>query len=233
MGLNIAVFVPEGIVLTSDSLAFLRQEDEGFMASSKRTFTVWGRFLISFVGNGFISGKPYGCFVQEIENRLINLEKSSVEEFGNQINNYLKQYQKKDEEPIIVYVAGSSVTDLGLYNELFLIEQDKISKLNQPNGQEEVYNYHLIGRGLWSNKLLLPTTFEDNHSDTKELFEAARIDFSKYSLEEAVNFSQFLIRTTADMDKFIQKRASVDLKITTCVVTSRGAKEVSNKTNNQ
>lgn len=226
MGLNIAVFVPEGIVLASDSLAFLRQEDEGFMASSKRTFTIWGRFLISFVGNGFINGKPYGCFVQEIENKLINIQKGSVEEFVNQINNYLKQFHKKDEEPIIVYVAGSSVADLGLHNELFLIEQDKISKLNQSNGQEEVYNYHLIGRGLWSNKLILPTFFEDEHSDSKELFEPARIDFSKYSLEDAKNFAHFLIRTTADMDKFTQTRASVDLNITTCIVTSKGTMEL-------
>ena len=227
MGLNIAVFVPEGIVLASDSLAFLRQEDEGFMASSKRTFTIWGRFLISFVGNGFINGKPYGCFVQEIENKLINLQKGSVEEFVNQINKYLKQFNKKDEEPIIAYVAGSSITDLGLHNELFLIEQGKISKLNQPNGQEEeVYNYHLIGRGLWSNKLILPTFFEDEHSDSKELFEPARIDFSKYSLEDAKNFAHFLIRTTANMDKFTQTRASVDLNITTCIVTSKGTTEL-------
>ena len=226
MGLNIAVFVPEGIVRASDSLAFLRQEDEGFMASSKRTFTIWGRFLISFVGNGFINGKPYGCFVQEIENKLDNLQKGSVEDFCNQINNYLKQFQEKDEEPIIVYVAGSSVTDLGLHNEIYLIEQDKVAKLNQPNGQEDVYNYHLIGRGLWSNKLILPTTFEDEHSGTKELFEAARIDFSKYSLEDAKNFAHFIIRTTVDMDKFTQTRSSVDLNITTCVVTSKGAIEI-------
>lgn len=226
MGLNIAVFVPEGIVLSSDSLAFLRQEDEGFMASSKRTFAIWGRFLISFVGNGFINGKPYGYFVQEIENRLINLQKGPVDEFVNEINNYLKQLYKEDEEPITVYVAGSSVTNLGLHNELFLIEQDKISKLNQPNDQIEVYNYHLIGRGLWCNKLILPTTFEDEHSDTKELFEAARIDFSKYSLEDAKNFAHFLIHATANMDKFTQTRASVDLNITTCIVTSKGAMEV-------
>ena len=226
MGLNIAVFVPEGIVLSSDSLAFLRQEDEGFMASSKRTFTILGKFLISFVGNGFINGKPYGCIIQEIENRMTNLQNDTVEDFVNHLNSFLKQFHKEDEEPITVYVAGSSITDLGLHNELFLIEQDKITKLNQPNGQEEVYNYHLIGRGLWSNKLILPTSFKDEHSGTKELFEAAKIDFSKYSLEDAKNFTHFIIRTTADMDRFTQTRASVDQNITTCIVTSKGAIEV-------
>lgn len=226
MGLNIAVFVPEGIVLSSDSLAFLRQEDDGFTASSKRTFSIWGRFLISFVGNGFINGKPYGCFVQEIENRLSCQQKGSVQEFANQINNYFQQFQKVNEEQVTVYVAGSTVTESGLRNELYLIEHDKISKLNQSDGQEEVYNYHLIGRGLWSNKLILPTIFDDEHADTKELFEAARIDFSKYSLEDAKNFAHFLIRATADMDKFTQTRTSVDLNITTCIVTSMGTKEV-------
>ena len=225
MGLNIAVFVPEGIVLSSDSLAFLRQEDEGFMASSRRTFTIGGRYIISFVGNGFINGKPYGCFIQEIENRMPNLQKDTIEDFVNHISFLFKQFQKEDEEPITVYVAGSSITASGLYNELFLIEQDKITKLNHLNGQE-VYNYHLIGHGVWSNKLILPTTFENEILDTKELFKAARIDFSKYSLEDAKKFARFLIRVTADMDKFTQTRASVDLNITTCIVTSSGAVEV-------
>ena len=196
------------------------------MASSKRTFTILGRFIISFVGNGFINGKPYGCIIQEIENRMTNLQQDTVEDFVNHIYFFLKQFQKEDKESIIAYVAGSSITDLGLHNDLFLIEQDTITKLNQSNGQEEVYNYHLIGRGLWINKLILPTTYEDEHSDTKEFFEAAKIDFSKYSLEDAKSFAHFVIRTTADMDKFTQTRASVDQNITTCIVTSKGAIEV-------
>ena len=226
MGLNIAVFVPEGIVLSSDSLAFLRQGDEGFTASSKRTYTVWGRFLVSFVGNGFINGKPYGYYIQEIENQLLDLQGKTVEYFASHINKFLYQFRNENEEPVLVYVAGSYVSDSGLHHELFLIEQDKITRLNQSNGQEEVYNYHLIGRRLWSNKLVLPTTFEDEHSGTKESFEAARIDFSKYSLEDAIEFAHFLIRTTAEMDMFIQTRASVNLNISTCIVTSKGAIEV-------
>lgn len=227
MGLNVAVFIPEGIVLASDSLAFLRQEDEGFIASSKRTFTIGGRFIISFVGNGYINGKPYGYIVQKVENIMHNLQKKSTEGFVNDINILLKQFQKEDEEPITVYVAGSMVTDKGLRNELFLIEHNKVTKLNHSNGQEEVYNYHLIGRMFWTNKLMLPTTFEEEHSNTKELFEEARIDFSKYSLKDAQNFACFLIRTTANMDMFTQTRASVDLNITTCIVTTQGAVELS------
>jgi hypothetical protein len=229
MGLNVAVFVPEGIVLASDSLAFLRQEDEGFLASSKRTFTIGGKFVISFVGNGYINGKPYGCVVQIIENIMTSQHKESTESFVNYINNFLKHIQQEGEESITVYVAGSTVTDIGLCNELFLIEHNKVIKLNHSNGQGEVYNYHLIGRSFWTNKLILPTTYEDEHSDTRDFFEEARIDFSKYSLEDAKNFACFLIRTTVDMDNFTQTRASVDLNITTCIVTSQSAVEVRNQ----
>lgn len=49
----------------------------------------------------------------------------------------------------------------------------------------------MIGRGLWINKLVLPVTFKDQQSDINESFEAAKIDFSKYSLDDAEKFAHF------------------------------------------
>lgn len=72
-----------------------------------------------------------------------------------------------------------------------MIDCDNVIKLNESNEKNEVYNYHMIGRGLWINKLVLPTTFEDQQSEVNELFEAAKIDFSKYSLEDAENLLNF------------------------------------------
>lgn len=222
MGLNIAVFVPEGIVLSSDSLAFLRQNDEGFEASSKRTFTVWNRFLVSFVGGGFINGKPYGYYIQEIESKRNSIQIDHVKHFTEFFLEFFKHFHNENEEPFIVYIAGSSIEESRLHHELYLIDCDNVIKLNESNEKNEVYNYHMIGRGLWINKLVLPTTFEDQQSEVNELFEAAKIDFSKYSLEDAEKFAQFLICTTAQMDKFIQTRATVNLNITTGTVTSQG-----------
>lgn len=222
MGLNIAVFVPEGIVVASDSLAFLRQDDEGFEASSKRTFAIWNRFLVSFVGGGFINGKPYGYYIQEVESKRKSIQVDCVKDFVVYLLKFFKHLLHEDEEPLTIYVAGSSIEDSSLRHELYLIDHDNIIKLNAPNGEEEVYNYHLIGRGFWINKLVLPTTFEDKRLGVNELFEAAKIDFSKYSLYDAEKFAHFLIRTTAEMDEFIQTRATVNLNITTGIVTVQG-----------
>ena len=52
--------------------------------------------------------------------------------------------------------------------------------------------------------------------------EAAKIDFSKYSLDDAAKFAHFFIRTTAEMDKIIQTRAIVNLNVTTGTVTAQG-----------
>lgn len=221
MGLNIAVFVPEGIVLSSDSLAFLRQNDEGFEALSKRTFAVWNRFLVSFIGGGFINGKPYGYYMQDIESKRISNQISCVKDFVDYLSKFFKHFHN-EEEPLTVYIAGSSIEESGIRHELYLIDCDSIIKLNEPNGKDEVYNYHMIGRGLWINKLVLPTTFEDKLSKVNESFEAAKIDFSKYSLDDAAKFAHFLIRTTAEMDKFIQTRATVNLNIITGIVTAQG-----------
>lgn len=222
MGLNIAVFVPEGIVLSSDSLAFLRQDDEGFEASSQRTFAIWNKFLVSFVGGGFINGKPYGYYIQEIESKRMSIQIDYVKDFVDYLSKFFKHFQNENEEPLTVYIAGSSIENSRLHHELYLIEHDNIIKLNEPNGKEEVYNYHMIGRGFWINKLVLPTTFEDKQSEVNEAFEAAKIDFSKYSLYDAEKFAHFLIRTTAEMDEFIQTRATVNLNITTGIVTAQG-----------
>lgn len=222
MGLNIAVFVPEGIVLSSDSFAFLRQDDEGFEASSKRTFAIWDRFLVSFVGGGFINGKPYGYYMQGIESKRMSIQIDCVKDFVVYLFKFFKHFYNEDEEPLTIYIAGSSIEDSRLRHELYLIDKDNIIKLNEPNGKEEVYNYHMIGRGFWINKLVLPTTFENKQSKVKESFEAAKIDFSKYSLYDAERFAYFLIRTTAEMDEFIQTRATVNLNITTGIVTAQG-----------
>lgn len=223
MGLNIAVFVPEGIVLSSDSLAFLRQDDEGFEALSKRTFAVWNRFLVSFVGGGFINGKPYGYYVQEIECKRMSIRIECVKDFVNYLIKYFNLLHNKNEEPLTIYIAGSSIKESGICHELYLIDRDNVVILNKSNGKDEVYNYHMIGKGLWINKLILPTAFKDKQSGVNEVFEAAKIDFSKYSLDDAEMFANFLIRTTVEMDRFTQTRATVDLNVTTGVVTVRGA----------
>lgn len=222
MGLNIAVFIPEGIVLSSDSLAFLRQDDEGFEASSKRTFAVWNRFIVSFVGGGFINGKPYGYYIQEIESKRISIQIGCVKDFVDYLSYFFMHLLPKNEESLTIYIAGSSIKESGVRHELYLIDRDNIIKLNEPNGKDEVYNYHMIGRGLWINKLVLPVTFKDQQSDINESFEAAKIDFSKYSLDDAEKFAHFLIRTTVDMDKFIQTRATVNMNVTTGIVTTQG-----------
>lgn len=222
MGLNIAVFVPEGIVLSSDSLAFLRQDDEGFEASSQRTFAVWDRFLVSFVGGGFINGKPYGYYIQEIESKRMSVQIGCVKDFVIYISKSFNNFHNEAEEPLTIYIAGSSIEESRLCHELYLIDRDNILKLNAPNGKDEVYNYHLIGKGLWINKLVLPTTFKDKQTEVNETFEAAKIDFSKYSLYDAEKFAHFLIRTTVEMDRFIQTRATVNLNVTTGIVTAQG-----------
>lgn len=222
MGLNIAVFVPEGIVLSSDSLAFLRQDDEGFEASSKRTFAVWNRFLVSFVGGGFIKGKPYGYYMQEIESKRTSIQIDCVKDFVDYLSKFFRHFHNENEEPLTVYIAGSFIEESGVHHEIYLIDRDNTIKLNESNGKDEIYNYHIIGRGLWINKLVLPTAFEDKQSEVNESFEAAKIDFSKYSLDDAEKFAHFLIRTTAEMDKFIQTRATVNLNITTGIVTAQG-----------
>lgn len=111
MGLNVAVFVPEGIVLAADSMAFIRTEDEGYVSSSERIFSCIDRFVISFVGNGYVGDMPYGYIVNNLLSTGIDRNISTAE-FAKKTNSFISQL--KVEESLSVYVAGIDIIDNNL-----------------------------------------------------------------------------------------------------------------------
>ena len=84
-----------------------------------------------------------------------------------------------------------------------------------------VYNYHFVGRSLWLNKLLLPTSYtveQENKID----FDSVDIDFSKYSLEDAVDFSKTFFRLSRELDNIAQVKQMVGEYLTIGILTTNG-----------
>lgn len=221
MYLNVAVFVPEGIVLSSDTLAFVRNGDDGYFSESQRTFCLWNRYILSFVGNGYIGGLPYGYYINDFmfKNRQVTFQ--SVIDFLRCFFEYIKDYPIDKNEAI--YCAGYDDNGIDLIPSLLLLERENIIRLNYDESNSQVlYNYHIVGNNLWINKLFLPTIFKDNVIGQEEEFQAASIDFSKYSIPAAVDFAHFLFSLTEQMDAIIQLRTTVNRKITTALITPLG-----------
>ena len=219
MSLNIAVFVPEGITIVSDTLAFLKTNgDDGFPSSAQRTFCIDNRYILSFTGCNYINGMPYGYYVNSFLSTYHSVTIKSTFEFSDLFRKFINNHIPNDDVPI--YIAGYDEIENRREAFLYLIDKGKIIRLNYDDkGAQFLYNYHSIGNSLWINKLILPTTYSDEFNKQDEKFQAACIDFSKYSLMAAIDFAHFLLSTTYKMDSFAQINPTVNTQYTTAIIT--------------
>ena len=67
MGLSIAVFVPEGIIIGCDNQAEVNNADDGYIQSKQtKIFSFADKYLINVIGTGFLKGLPYAYHVEKI-----------------------------------------------------------------------------------------------------------------------------------------------------------------------
>ena len=104
---------------------------------------------------------------------------------------------------------------------IFLSDNGQLIPINRGKDNKIVYNYHFVGRSLWLNKLLLPTSYtveQENKID----FDSVDIDFSKYSLEDAVDFSKTFFRLSRELDNIAQVKQMVGEYLTIGILTTNG-----------
>lgn len=224
MGLSIAVFVPEGIIVATDGLEEIHNadEDQGFLHKKlKRLFVYKDRFIICIHGYGFINGLPCAYYIRKVFASLECIDFHNVTEFAKVFGDKLSLYIDKN--------AGLSFYILGMDTEgnnepvphIFLYDNRKLFHINSGNDNKIVYNYHSIGRCFWLNKLLLPTSYAIE-KDEKVDFESVDIDFSKYSIDDAVDFLKTLFRLSREMDNIAQLKQMVGEYLTFGILTVDG-----------
>lgn len=223
MGLAVTVFVPEGIAIVTDGLAEIRNadSDNGFLQKKQKClFSFKNRFLLCVQGEGFVNGMPYAFFINRILKAMENLDFESTEnfclEFKNRVNTVISSKEK-----IVFYIAGiDSTEDANPIPVVYLLDNN-LHIINQSNNKTVVYNYHSFGRNVWINKLLLPTTFKQGKDEYIE-FDNCYIDFSKYSMEEAIEFGKSILEISHKMDKFTQLKQMVGEYVSVGFITING-----------
>ena len=225
MGLSIAVFVPEGIVIASDGLAEIRNlsDDQSFLhKKQRRLFIFQNRFLVNIHGGGYAKGMPYAFYIEDVFSKLESTQFSTITDFATAFNFEMKSFLD-DKQKLSFYVMGLEEDDK-LHTPtpiLLLWDNDHPSIINRSIDNKIVYNYHSVGHGLWLNKLLLPTSFEMGNGE-KICFENVDIDFTKYSLEDAFDFSKDLFAISRTMDKIVQLKQMIGDYISYGIMTRDG-----------
>ena len=223
MGLSIAVFVPEGVVIACDGLAEIHnnKNDQGFLHKmQKRLFVFNDRYLVNIHGDGFIKGLPCAYYVNKIFKKLMQKQYDNTECFSTDFNNEFKKHVDSDERQSF-YVVGLEQVDADSVPFVLLNENGNNMRINYGNDNNIVYNYHTVGRSIWVNKLLLPTSYEISDSEKMD-FESVDIDFSKYSIGDAVDFSKTFISLTKKLDELVQLKQMVGENITYGILTLDG-----------
>jgi hypothetical protein len=214
MGLAIAVFVPEGIVIASDGLSEIRnaKNDAGFFQTNQKNIFVYkNKYIICALGSGYANGLPYAYYIEKVIFSLSKKTYISTYEFARDFDSDIRKSIGTGDN-VLFYIAGvDTPTDDSFSPKVYLIDNNQIVAVNQGKNNEPVYNYHSIGRSVWLNKLLLPTSLKCENNKYID-FETFEIDFSKYSLDDAVLFASNMIYISYRMDDFAQLKQMVGKK---------------------
>lgn len=224
MGLSIVLFVPDGIVLATDGLSEVRNNecDQSFLhKSQKHQFVYEHRYVVSIQGSGFYKGLPYSYYANKIFLNLKYQELDNTNAFANAFYIELSKHIESTND-LIVYIAGIDIINNDAKPYVYIITNNKIQPINVGEDGCIVYNYHAIGQTYWINKLLLPSEYVNDTGDCIS-FKGADIDFSKFSLDEAIEFAETMIQFSCKMNYLTQLSQVIGEKINVCVLPIYGS----------
>lgn len=210
MGLAVTVFTPEGIVVASDGLAEVRNDSHDqtyFHDKQKRLFVYQNKFAINIICDGYYQGLPYAYHIYRIFEEFNRLEFNSTYDFSTVLNNKICHYFEGI-NGFAIYVAGIDIDSTGRsLPSVYLVENNSVTQINKGINGNIVYNYHTIGHSYWVNRLLMKMPSDNDMIDDSN--GDIDIDFSKFSLDEAVDFAITIIDVSRKMDIMAHLRRSI------------------------
>lgn len=218
MAINIAIFVPEGMVIASDCLSFMRNvRDDGFSHThTKRTFGLFNKYAISFCDNGYAQGLPYGYYVAKFQQDNWNLANQRPAEVASAFVKYLTDFHNlKDFDKF--YIAGYDKLNNQSIPYVAFYESNELHVVNIDKDNNSVYNFHAIGETYWLYKILLNTKIIEDKSEVE--FGNIDIDFTKYSIADAEEFAKSLILISAKLDYLAQFSNRIGENVTLATIT--------------
>jgi len=215
MSLVITVFVPEGIVLAADSrLSLTYETKEGTPQqnykhtitasdSNDKVFLVKDKFGISTCGTADIKGIPIAGFINQfIENKIT--DSTEVDQIPQLLLDFFGQPYNFPN--IYFYVSGFKIEQGVSTPHTYHIDIPKKTsiKINTPQNQ---FGANWGGETEIMSRLLSPIKLNQNNQWID--LNPAPIPFNFFTLQDAVDFSIYAIRTTIESFRFQQRPKTV------------------------
>jgi 20S proteasome alpha/beta subunit len=228
MSLIIVLYVPTGIVVSADSRTTgTRQINTPDPQDSSQTiqvqtnivlsdhadkvFEVYGRFGIGAFGHALVNNMPIAHYVEQFEHHYADNRPGSTEDLSN---NLLDYFRKFDPIPKVSFVAVGYDNNTPFIYGVNVAENKKERYNAKPDGS---INYNIVSGGEADivNRLLSQPQFNP--------------PFQVMNLQDAVDYSRHLIRSTIDQMRFEPRFPNVGGSIDTLLVTCTGARFLKKK----
>ncbi len=211
MSLVLTVYVREGIIMAADSRITLDQTTPsgtnstihlavGMSDTNRKIFVTENNIGINTYGTADINRVPIAGFIDSFIRGLP--ASATVKQTADELLNHFCSYNPVPQTTF--YVAGYNKTTQE--QEVYLVEimNHNVVKMNQPNDQGVVYGgeYDVVSR------LIQPVFLKDSQNNYQPL-PTFPIPYSFFTIQDAVDFSVYLIKTTIDTMRFQSRHKTV------------------------
>jgi 20S proteasome alpha/beta subunit len=236
MSLIITLFVREGIVMAADSrltLSFPRTTAEGqnntlsitSSDSAKKLFLTPNNIGIATCGPADIDGVPIAGFIESFIGEKINEESSSIEQVANELKVYFAALGVRP--GTIFHVAGYLKVNEQFEQNLFFVDPaaDTVTQLNTANQQGANWG----GEIDVLQRLLNDVSLTQPDGSAPIPLPSFGVPFEYFTLQDAIDFAYFGIRSTIDTLKFQKREKTVGGPIDVLVITPESSHWIEQK----
>lgn len=180
----------------------------GMSDSNYKTFLAQDRIGISTFGQADINGAPIGGFIDTFIREHLP-EALSISEFANALNNHFRTFKPIPDAGF--HIAGYEETDNGIKQMVFRVapfhNSVVLTNSDTPQG-EPSQGVSWDGEGDILARLLQPVYTRDNNGDFHQL-PYFQIPWQFFTLQDAIDFAVYAIRTTIDSVRFLPRAKTV------------------------
>ncbi|MCE5280756.1 MAG: hypothetical protein LLG93_01525 [Deltaproteobacteria bacterium] len=236
MSLIITLYVREGIVMASDSRLSLNVQQEspqgqsvllsvGQSDSNYKTFLTPTRVGISTCGAAEINGVPVAGYVESFINDIVAPKRLEVDQVAQET---LKHFQSFTPSPAIMFhVAGYKAQKPSSDQQVWVVEVAKgsVQRVNPPGQQGASWS----GEADILARLLQPVGQLDPAGKVVAQFPVHPIPWGFFTLQDAIDFAIFAVRSTIDAIRFQPRAKTVGGPIDVLVIKPTEAMWVQRK----
>lgn len=231
MSFVITMFVREGIVMASDSRLTLtktdKQDDKQLVNlavavsdSNYKTFLAPNNVGISTFGAAAIDGVPIAGYIESFVDEQLSDGRTEVDAVPGKLLEYFREFDPAPDVSFFVAGYKSEAKQKQQHVWLVRVAQDESKRVNQatdsrghgPQGAQWGGDSDVLTR------LIMPLAEIDQQGKIKRVLPTFQIPWQFFTLQDAIDFCVFAVRSTIDAIRFQPRPKSVGGPIDVLVI---------------